>query len=91
MSTFDLTPQDRRDRAAALGEAIEKWSAGMGFEGILGDWIVVGAMVRVDDDGDPNADYFIGFSGGTMLQHVALGLMSKGDEMLSDGTATEDG
>ena len=89
MTAFDITPEERRNRAAALGEAIEKWSEGMGFEGMLGDWIIVGAMVRVDESGDPNADYFIGFSGGTMLQHVALGLMAKGDEMLSDGTAQE--
>lgn len=89
MTAFDITPEERRNRAAALGEAIEKWSEGMGFEGMLGDWIIVGAMVRVDESGDPNADYFIGFSGGTMLQHVALGLMAKGDEMLSDGTVEE--
>lgn len=76
----------RRGRCERLGKAIEAYCQEMGFEHLLGDWIVIGSLVRVDEDGDPNCEYFIAMSGGSMLQHHALGLLAKADEMFSDSS-----
>ena len=81
-----MSPEERKERSAKLHAALEEYLDGQGFEGMLGDWIVVGSVVRVDLDGDPNCEYFIGFAGGSMLQHPAIGLLTKGMEMLAEGT-----
>jgi hypothetical protein len=72
----------RKDRAAKLGAAIEEYLEGQGFEGMLGDWLIVGAVVRVDEEGDPDATYFTAMNGGSMLQHHALGLLTKAEDVL---------
>lgn len=85
-----MSPEERKARSANLNTAIEAYLEGQGFEGMLGDWMVVGAVVRVDEDNDPDATYFIGFSGGSMLQHTALGLLAKGEDVLLSGDCEED-
>jgi hypothetical protein len=74
--------QDRRERSAKLHAALEEYLEGQGFEGMLGDWLVVGAVVRIDEDGDPDATYFTAMTGGSMLQHIALGLLAKAEDAL---------
>lgn len=63
--------------------------AEMGYEGVLGDWVVVASAVRVDSDGDPNCEYFMAMSGGSMLQHHLLGLLAKADQMVAGEDLTE--
>lgn len=85
-----MSPQERKERSAKLQAAIEEYLDGQGFEGVLGDWMVVGAVVRVDEEGDPDASYFVGFAGGSMLQHTALGLLSKTEDILVGGTEDDE-
>lgn len=74
--------EERKGRSAKLGVAIEEYLEGQGFEGILGDWLLIGAVVRVDDEGDADATYFTAMTGGSMLQHVTLGLLAKAEDAL---------
>lgn len=84
--------EERKERAAKLGAAIEAYLEGQGFEGMLGDWMVIGAVVRIDEDSEPDADYFVALSGGSMLQHHALGLLAKAeDALVSPGEEDGDG
>lgn len=85
-----MSPEERKERSAQLGAALEAYLDGQGFDGMLGDWMVVGAVVRVDEDNDPDATYFVGFSGGSMLQHTALGLLAKGEDVLVNGGPDDD-
>lgn len=82
-----MTPEteDRKARATKLGEAIEVYLEGQEFEGMLGDWMLIGSVVHVDDDGDPDAEYFVALSGGSMLQHIVLGLIAKAEDVLAVG------
>lgn len=82
-----MNAEERKARSEKLAAAIEEYLEGQEFTGMLGDWLIIGNVVRVDEDGDPNGDYFLGFSGGSMLQHHAYGLVAKCEEMLKDGTA----
>lgn len=83
--------QERRDRAEGLGSALQEYMQGQGFrEGMLGDWIVVAANVFVDEEGDPDAEYFVALSGGSMLQHHALGLLAKAQSVLESGGQDDD-
>lgn len=82
MTPMPSETEERKARAAKLHAAIEEYLEGQGFEGILGDWLVVGAVVRVDDEGDPDATYFTAMTGGSMLQHTALGLLAKAEDAL---------
>lgn len=84
-----MTPQERKERSRKLAEAFETYLEGQGFDGLLGDWLVIGTVVRVDNEGDPDATYFVGFTDGTMLQHVALGLLRKAEDILLSGGAEE--
>jgi len=80
----------RRERAAKLGAAIEEYLNGIEHEaGMLGDWLLVGSVVRVDEEGDPDAQYFVALSGGSMLQHHALGLLTKAEDVLQGGEPDE--
>lgn len=65
-----------------IGQAIEKWvselpwdSNGERNEGILGDWMAIACFVDVDSEGRPNANYYIAMRDGTLLPHVARGLI----------------
>jgi hypothetical protein len=67
----------------AISGAIEAWVASLPFEGdgdigVLGDWVSVVCMVRVNDEGEPVAHYYLGFKNGTSLPHVAEGLLRQG-------------
>lgn len=78
-----MSPDERRAKSDALHKAIEEYLDGQGFEGLLSDWLLIGSVVKIDDDGDPNCTYFVAFSGGSMLQHHALGLLAKGEDVLT--------
>jgi len=82
--------EDRRSKSAQLSRAIEDHLAAAGETDMLGDWIVIASTVTVDRQGDPVARYHMAFSGGSMLDHHALGLLAKADELLSDGTMREE-
>lgn len=73
----------RRAKADVLAQAIQAYMAGEGLsEGMLGDWVVIGTNVYVDEYGDPDAEYFVAMTNGTMLQHTALGLIKRGEMVL---------
>jgi hypothetical protein len=74
-----------RQAVQATHEVLEQFVMDQGFEGMLGDWIVFGSVVKVDEDGDPDAQYFVAMTGGSLLQHVALGLVEKGKDVLLNG------
>lgn len=76
---------DMRRRSEVLATAIENYLDGLGFEGVLGDWMVVGSVVRVEANGEPDAAYFTALRGGSMLQHHALGLLAKAEDALIAG------
>lgn len=80
-----MSPEERREKSNTLAVAINAYLEGQGFVGVLGDWILLGSVVRVDEEGDPDCQYFIAFAGGGMLQHHALGLLAKADDLLTDG------
>ena len=80
----------RRERSEIIQKALHEFMAAQGYGGMLGDWILVASTVHVDEDGDPNSDYFMAFSGGSMLDHHALGLLSKAEDLLTDGTCRDE-
>lgn len=84
--------EKRRARADKLQEAIQEYMEGQGFrpDGTLGEWMVIGCNVYIDQDGDPNAEYFYILGGGSMLQHHALGLLDKANKMLDEQASEED-
>ena len=73
----------------AIGESIERWVDSLPFEGeaggtgILGDWIAVVCMVDVNAEGAPAAKYYLAMKDGTMLPHIAEGLLNQGISELS--------
>lgn len=76
----------------AISEALEGWvnhledqTEGQGC-GVLGDWLAVVSMVTVDAEGQPRTRYYLAVKGGTMLPHVALGLLYQGIGELADNT-----
>lgn len=85
----EMEPEERRARSRQLHEALEQYLDGQGFSGMLGDWVLVGSVVRVDPDGDPDCEYFVAMAGGSMLQHVAIGLLGKGVQVLEHYTGEE--
>lgn len=67
----------------AVTEALEGWVASLPFDGdggpgVMGDWIAVLSMVDVRADGTPMAQYYIAMKDGTMLPHIAGGLLRQG-------------
>ena len=85
-----MDAEERRERTAKLNVAIEEYLDGQGFTGMVGDWLLIGAVVRIDEDQDPNCQYFVALSGGSMLQHTALGLLRKADHVLTGEDRTEE-
>lgn len=79
-----MTGDERRPLSEKLGKGIEEYLEGQGFRGVLGDWLLVGCTVRIDEEGDADAEYFVGMSGGSMLQHHALGLLAKAEDVLEE-------
>jgi hypothetical protein len=84
----------------AVGDALEAWvhglpldetASGSGDIGILGDWIAVVSMVRVNADGVPVTEYYLCMKDGTMLPHMALGMLQVGNHLISDQTGERDG
>lgn len=82
--------EERRERAAKIHKAIEEYMADYHIDGIAGDWVLIGAAMTVDDEGDPDCQYFIAMKDGTLLQHVALGLLLKAKEVLADQVEGDD-
>jgi hypothetical protein len=70
---------------AKVQEALEEWVAslpmdGPGDVGLLGDWLAVVSMVAVDADGQPATEYYLVMRDGSMLPHVARGILYQGLE-----------
>lgn len=69
---------------SAVGQALNEWVAALPDEepdtdiGVLGDWLAVISMVRVNEHGQPVTQYYVTMRGGTMLPQVALGLLHQG-------------
>lgn len=73
----------------AIGEALESWVNGLPSEdgesvGVLGDWVAVVAMVDIGSEGQPVCNYYVAVKGGSMLPHVANGLLSRGMDELAE-------
>lgn len=81
--------EERKLRSARLQVALQQYMEELGETDMLGDWMVIACTVSVDEEGDPRAGYHLLFSGGSMLDHHALGLLSKAEEMLADGSMRE--
>ena len=62
---------------------------GMEQNSQLGDWVCVVSAPYLNDEGDLTSGYAISFSG-NLLQHNAMGLLAKGNELLVDGEDYED-
>jgi hypothetical protein len=76
-----------------VGEALEAWVNALPMVdretvekgiGILGDWVAVVCMVDVDEAGVPAANYYVVMRGGSMLPHVAHGLLDRGHTELDE-------
>lgn len=72
-----------------VGQAIEEWVTGLPWEGegppnvgVLGDWLAVACFVSVDSQGRPNAQYYLAMRDGSLLPHVAKGLIVEASEQL---------
>jgi hypothetical protein len=83
----------------AVGAALENWVTNLpnadelepGDIGILGDWLAVVSMVRVNADGIPVTEYYLCMKDGTMLPHMALGMLQVGNHLIGDQTGDRDG
>jgi hypothetical protein len=80
----------------AVGDALESWVHGLppdegvsgeGDIGMIGDWIAIVSMVRVNEDGIPVTEYYMCMKDGTLLPHMALGLLSVGNHLIANQTA----
>lgn len=70
-----------------VGKAIEQWLANLPWEGegprdigFLGDWLAIACFTSVDAAGHPTAQYYLAMKDGTLLPHVALGLLEQAAE-----------
>lgn len=67
-----------------VSQALEGWVQGLPNQtpgqgsGILGDWIAVVSMVAVSPEGHPVTEYYLCMKDGTMLPHIAKGLLYEG-------------
>lgn len=71
-----------------IAQAIGAWVAALppedeGDIGVLGDWVAVVSMVRVNEEGKPVTQYYLAMKGGSMLPHVLNGLLNQGLEEAS--------
>jgi hypothetical protein len=83
----------------AVARSLEEWVAALPAEvagenqGMIGDWLAIVCMVAVDGEGDPRAEYYLVMKDGTLLPHVAEGLLQiaarKVDEAWDDGGEDE--
>jgi hypothetical protein len=81
-----MNSHERRAASEQLGDAIPTMLEKHGpVDGILGDWVVVACTVAFDDEGDPSAQYHMGFSNGAMMEHTAIGLFEQGKHLLMHG------
>lgn len=85
---------ERNEANAAIGNALEAWVTSLlsvdgESVGVIGDWVAVVAMVDVRSDGTPVAEYYVALKDGSLLPHVAAGLMSRGIDELA-GMEEED-
>lgn len=78
---------ERRASSEKVQQAIEEYMSTIDFgaQGVIGDWMVIGTLVYVDESQDEDAQYFMAFRGGSMLQHHVLGLLEQARNMLNDG------
>lgn len=74
----------------AIGRSLSEWVNALPAEvegqdvGILGDWMAVVSMVTVDDEECPRAEYYLAMKDGTLLPHVAEGLLAVAAKRLED-------
>jgi hypothetical protein len=76
-----------QETKAALTKALEahlRDSNGMPAEEELGDYLVIAVGVAIDGSLQPTARYYTTFKEETILPHVALGLLAKGEEVITD-------
>lgn len=73
-----------KESSEAVARSLEEWVAALPEEetgtdvGVLGDWLVIVSMVRVEADGQAVTQYYLTMKGGGMLPHVARGLLHQG-------------
>lgn len=78
-----MSMEERRAVSDNLALAIKVYMSQMGYrqDASLGDWVLIGSNVFVVDE-EVDCEYFAAMSGGSMLQHVVLGLLEKAPEVL---------
>jgi hypothetical protein len=78
-----------------IGSKLEGWVNSLpsdetvenaGDIGIIGDWIAVVSMVRVNAEGIPVTEYYLCMKDGTLLPHIALGLIRIGNHLVVNQT-----
>jgi len=83
----------------AVGDKLEKWVHGLpvdetvsgeGDIGVLGDWMAIVSMVRVNNEGVPVTEYYLCMKDGSMLPHTCLGLIEVGKALIMDQTGERD-
>ena len=83
------TPKTPEAKAGqeALTEAIQKIIQAYGWEdcGVLGDYIIITAQIKFNDDGDPVTEYNLLFRDGASQPHIAIGLLQSGLSILATG------
>lgn len=80
-----------QEQSAKVHAAIEAYIAALpdsdGVDvGMLGDWLAVVSMVAVDDEGRPRTQYYLIMRDGSLLPHVALGLLQVGVDEVGEKT-----
>lgn len=68
---------------ALIAEALPWFGMNPGAQ--LGDWLLVLSAPYLNEDGEIVSGYTIAFSGGNLLDHHALGLLRKGEQLLESG------
>jgi hypothetical protein len=74
---------------AQVARSLEEWVSSLPFEGggdvgVLGDWLAIVCMVSVDSEGDPRAEYYLCMKDGSLLPHVAEGLLAVAEQKVTE-------
>lgn len=85
-----MPSKEQRDFTGQMDALLSKGLPFFGMEdnSQLGDWVVILSAPYINDEGDLTSGYSMCFSS-NMLQHNALGLLSKAAELLDSGNEVD--
>jgi hypothetical protein len=90
----DRTPEQLKaqdDLQIAIENHVIAFRAGTSDQvEVTGDWMVIASVQSINlEDNERRYAYHLGFSGGEQPEHIALGLLRLGEQLITEGEAKE--